>query len=84
MSLSYKLNKDLLHRNAAQLVFSFNELPYSVFLYKQDIGRRINGKSLIGVLSGRFLKGEIIDIIINGAEDWSRVKEILNNFGTEV
>lgn len=84
MSFSYKLTKNLLHRNAVQLVFALQELPFSVFLYKDEIGRRTNGKSLIGILSGRFLKGETIDIIIDNTENTSRVKEIFNNFGVEV
>ena len=83
MSCSYKLNLTLWNRNAANLVFALSELPTSVFLYK-EYGRRINGKSLIGILSGRFLQGDTIIILIDNPEEMSRVREIFNNFGTEV
>ena len=54
VSCSYKLTHTLWNRNAANLVFALSELPTSVFLYK-EYGRRVNAKSLIGILSGRFL-----------------------------
>ena len=50
MDCTYVLNKNLFSKNATSLVYSLNELKTSVFLYK-DYGRRINGRSLIGVLS---------------------------------
>lgn len=83
MDCTYKLNKNLLSRNATSLVYSLNELKTSVFLYK-EYERRINGRSLIGVLSGRFLQGDTIKILIDNVEEMSRVKEIFNEYGTEV
>lgn len=83
MSCSYRLTSNLLQRNAAQLVFALNSLPTSVFIYR-DYGRRINGKSLIGILSGKFLQGDVIKILIDNIEEMSRVKEIFNEFGIEV
>ena len=70
-------------RNATSLVYSLNELQTSVFLYK-EYERRINGRSLIGVLSGHFLQGDTIKILIDNPEEMSRVKEIFNEYGTEV
>ena len=83
VSCSYKLNLTLWNRNAANLVFALSELPTSVFLYK-EYSRRINGKSLIGILSGRFLQGDTIKILIDNPEQMSRVKSIFNQYGKEI
>ena len=83
VSCSYKLNLTLWNRNAANLVFALSELPTSVFLYK-EYGRRINGKSLIGILSGHFLQGDTIKILIDNPEQMSRVKSIFNQYGEEI
>lgn len=83
MSCSYKLNVNLWNRNAANLVFALNELPTSVFLYK-EYGRRINGRSLIGILSGHFLQGDTIKILIDNPEQMSRIKSIFSLYGEEI
>lgn len=84
MKKEYRLNYNLFKRNAANLVFSLNELPDSIYIYRNNDERRINGKSLIGILSGHFLKNEIITIEANNFENWSRVQEIFKNYGDEV
>ena len=83
MTCAYKLNDNLLERNAANLVFSLKEINSSIFLYREN-ERRVNGKSLIGILSSRFMQGETIKILIDSSEELSRVKEIFNEIGTEV
>lgn len=83
MTCAYKLNDNLLERNAANLVFSLKEINSSIFLYREN-ERRVNGKSLIGILSSRFVQGETIKILIDNSEELSRVKEIFNEIGTEV
>lgn len=83
MICTYKLNDNLLERNAANLVFSLKEINSSIFLYREN-ERRVNGKSLIGILSSRFMQGETIKILIDNSEELSRVKEIFNEVGTEV
>lgn len=83
MTCAYKLNDNLLERNAANLVFSLKEINSSIFLYREN-ERRVNGKSLIGILSLRFMQGETIKILIDNSEELSRVKEIFNEIGTEV
>ena len=83
MTCAYKLNDNLLERNAANLVFSLKEINSSIFLYREN-ERRMNGKSLIGILSSRFMQGETIKILIDNSEELSRVKEIFNEIGTEV
>lgn len=84
MTLSYKLNKHLLGRNAAQLVFEINLLHGGVSIYRKDATTCINAKSLVGVLSGYYKIGDIITVYVDNVEDLSRVKEILNEYGTEV
>lgn len=84
MTLLYKLNKHLLGRNAAQLVFEINLLHGGVSIYRKDATTCINAKSLVGVLSGYYKIGDIITIYVDDVEDLSRVKEILNEYGTEV
>ncbi len=83
MTCAYKLNDNLLERNAANLVFSLKEINSSIFLYREN-ERRVNGKSLIGILSSRFMQGETIKILIDNSEEMGRVKEIFNEVGTEV
>ena len=83
MTCTYKLNHNLLERNAANLVFSLKEINSSIFLYREN-ERRVNGKSLIGILSSRFMQGETIKILIDNSEELSRVKETFNEIGTEV
>ena len=83
MTCAYELNDNLLERNAANLVFSLKEINSSIFLYREN-ERRVNGKSLIGILSSRFMQGETIKILIDNSEELSRVKEIFNEIGTEV
>ena len=83
MTCAYKLNYNLLERNAANLVFSLKEINSSIFLYREN-ERRVNGKSLIGILSSHFIQGETIKILIDNSEELSRIKEIFNEVGTEV
>lgn len=83
MTCAYKLNDNLLERNAANLVFSLKEINSSIFLYREN-ERRVNGKSLIGILSSHFIQGETIKILIDNSEELSRIKEIFNEIGTEV
>lgn len=83
MTCAYKLNNNLLERNAANLVFSLKEINSSIFLYREN-ERRVNGKSLIGILSSHFIQGETIKILIDNSEELSRIKEIFNEVGTEV
>lgn len=83
MNFSYKLNKNLLARNAAQLVFALSEVNSTVTLRRKD-SNSVNGKSLVGVLSGHFLYDEIVTVFIDTVEELSRVKEIFNEYGVEV
>ena len=74
INLIYKLNKNLQSRFAAHLVFKLNDLSTAIFLQKKDEERKINGKSLVGVLSGNFLEGDIIRIIIDNPSKANEIK----------
>lgn len=65
---SYKLKKDLTGRVASQFNWELNKVPHQLYLRIHD-GRIINGKSLIGLLSGRFIKGDIIEIATQTLEE---------------
>ena len=84
MNFQYKLNKHLLGRNAAQLIFEINQVHGGVSIYRKDATTCVNAKSLVGVLSGYYKIGDVITIYVDNDENVSRVKEILNEYGTEV
>lgn len=84
MNFQYRLNKHLLGRNAAQLIFEINQVHGGVSIYRKDATTCVNAKSLVGVLSGYYKIGDVITIYVDNDEDASRVKEILNEYGTEV
>lgn len=83
MDCTYYLTQNLSERNAANLVSSLKEINSSVFLYRAN-DRRVNGKSLVGILSARFMQGETIKILIDNPDEMSRIRSILNEIGTEV
>lgn len=84
MNFQYKLDKNLLGRNAAQLVFEMNELHTGIAIYRKEATTCINAKSLVGVLSGYYKMGDIITIYVDDVEELSRVKEIFNKYGVEI
>ncbi len=75
---SYKLKKDLTGRAASQFNWRINEIPCEIFLQIHD-GQVINGKSLIGLLSGRFLKDDIIEVAAKTEDAAQKIQEILND-----
>ena len=83
MDCTYYLKQNLLGRNAANIVFSFKEIRASIFLYREN-GRRVNAKSLVGILSAHFMKGETIKVLTDDPEEMSRIQSILNEFGTVI
>jgi phosphotransferase system HPr-like phosphotransfer protein len=72
MEIKLKLTDNLNNRNAANLVNSLRELSSSVFIYK-DSGRKVNGKTLVGLLSENFLKNEIINVNFSNLDELSRL-----------
>lgn len=73
---SYRLKKDLFGRVASQFNWELNGVEHQVFLRIHD-GRIINGKSLIGLLSGRFVKGDIIEIATYTQEEQKTIAKVI-------
>lgn len=78
MKITYKLNKDIIARTAANLVFNLSEIK-SIHIAKGNIC--FNGKSLVGILSNNLLSGDTINIEIEDLSDVEKVKEIFNEVG---
>lgn len=78
MKITYKLNKDIVARTAANLVFNLSEIK-SIHIAKGNTC--FNGKSLVGILSNNLLSGDIIDLEIEELSDVEKVKEIFNEIG---
>ncbi len=71
---TYQLNKNITGRVAHQLNYLLNDCPFIVRIYIKD-NRQINGKSLLGLLSGDFHKGEDFTIGTINKEQLELVKE---------
>ncbi len=78
MKITYKLNKDIVARTAANLVFNLSEVK-SIHIAKGNTC--FNGKSLVGILSNNLLSGDIINLEIEELSDVEKVKEIFNEIG---
>ena len=78
MKITYKLNKDIVARTAANLVFNLSEIK-SIHIVKGNTC--FNGKSLVGILSNNLLSGDIINLEIEELSDVEKVKEIFNEIG---
>ena len=78
MKITYKLNKDIVARTAANLVFNLSEIK-SIHIAKGNTC--FNGKSLVGILSNNLLSGDIINLEIEELSDVGKVKEIFNEIG---
>lgn len=82
MSLSYKLNTDIVARTAANLSWSLNQLHSSIYINNKNCS--INGKSLVGILTANMKYGDIITIIYDEPTDLTNIKEIFNELGGEI
>ena len=78
MKITYKLNKDIVARTAANLVFNLSEIK-SIHIAKGNTC--FNGKSLVGILSNNLLSGDIINLEIEELSDVEKVKKIFNEIG---
>ena len=82
MKLIYKLKRDVVARTAAMLSWDLGQLHSTIHIQSND--RIINGKSLIGVLSGQYRIGDIITVIFDEEKDLNKVKEIFEELGEEI
>lgn len=83
INVTYKLNKNIVARTANTLNWNLKNLQSSIYIIGES-GRKVNAKSLIGLLSGSFKSGETIKILIEDNNDLSKIKSYLNEVGTEI
>lgn len=81
MILKYKLNKNIISRNAVLLNQQLNVL--SGYILIQFENKNINAKSLIGLLSANLKENSEIIVSYNG-DELERLKEIFDNFAVEI
>ena len=83
MKLLYKLDKDLNGRTAIQLNWNLEKLLGEIHILTVD-NRMINGKSLIGLLSGGFKLNDTIQISIEKEEDLTSAESYFNEIGKKI
>lgn len=74
----YKLKKDLVGRTANQFNWKLQDCPFQIYLIMGKDGRVINGRSLIGLLSGRFIAGNEIEIATQSIKEQEIVEKVIN------
>lgn len=74
----YKLKKDLIGRTANQFSWKLQDCPFQIYLIMEKDGRVINGRSLIGLLSGRFIAGNEIEIATQSIKEQEIVEKVIN------
>jgi len=77
-SFTVTLNNDILVKNVTKIVFGLNNLTNSSIYFEKE-NRRVNAKSILGLLSLMVGKGDKITVYYteNGLED--KIKNILLN-----
>lgn len=78
MILKYKLNKHLLARAAAELVWKLQQIDTSISIISE---RMLNAKSLVGVLSGNLRYGTEIQILFEKEEELNKITEAFDEVG---
>ena len=81
LEIKYKLNKNIYGRAAVQLNWALSQLESIVQIRG---ARAVNGKSLVGLLSGNFRLNDIINIYYDKESDVEKIKEALNEVGVEI
>lgn len=82
MTLTYRLDRDIVARTAAQLNWNLKQVRSSIRISNNGI--IINGKSLVGILSGHMRFNDIITITIDEPTDADEIKEYFNEVGREI
>ena len=82
IALNYKLTKDIIARTANQLNWNLQKIPCSIEIINQE-GRKVNAKSLIGLLSGQFRKDNEVKVVIGDITKMPEVKSCLSEVGRE-
>lgn len=82
MNFEIEVTKDInSSRNAINLVHSFTPFKSGIYITKE--GRRINAKSILGLLSASIVKGDHIEVEVFDDNDCVEVKNILTKFFEE-
>lgn len=82
MTITYKLDRDIVARTAAQLNWNLKQVRSSIRIIHGD--RIVNGKSLIGIMSTNMRFDDTISIIIDEPADVEEIKEYFNEVGREI
>ena len=82
-NIKYLINKDLVNREAINLIFKLNNLKTNLYILNNK-KRLINGKSLIGLLQANIRGGDIITVSIEDSTETYNIQNIFNNIGREV
>ena len=83
IKIHYRLDKNVAARAASILNWDLNSIVSPVHIINTE-GRMINGKSLIGLLSGNLKAGDRIEIVLEKEEDLSRLRFSFNKVGKEI
>lgn len=82
MAITYKLDRDIVARTAAQLNWNLKQVRSSIRIIHGD--RIVNGKSLIGIMSANMRFDDTISVIIDEPADVEEIKEYFNEVGREI
>lgn len=81
MTITYKLKTHLCGRAAVQLNWELNKLESTIYITG---ARSINGKSLVGILSGNFRYGDIIKVNFDKDKDETIIRDLFKEVAVEV
>lgn len=79
--LNYNINVDILANNAANLTNSLKEIASDVYIICNN--KKVNGKSLVGVLTGQIKENSKVKIIISNEDKIKEIRKIFNEYGKE-
>lgn len=82
MTLTYKLNRNVVNRVAAQLTWELNSINSCISIINKN--RMINGKSLVGILSGNLENKDEIKVIIDKDQELNKVRKSFDKIGKEI
>lgn len=80
MSFQCKLEQNITGRCAAQLNWAIKLLKSDIRVFNQD-GRMVNGKSLIGLLSGQMKAGDLITVSFDQKDEEQKIKYYFRELG---
>jgi len=64
---SVTLTRDIGGRQAANFVYAISQYPCNLWITKGD--KRVNGKSILGLLSAKLTQGDVVIITADGDTD---------------